>query len=118
MSKINFISTDKTSCSINLYLISTANSLNPLYGHLLRRILYRTYLFGCDFSMCLNHCFKSRNVSEIMKRDEISITGSTTLEDVVAIMIEKGLKQSTGVGKAGKFLRMTRRDSITIALAH
>jgi len=61
---------------------------------------------------------KSRTVSEIMKRDIISVSESTTLEDAIALMTKIGLKRIPVVDDTGVFRGMIRRDSIMIALEH
>lgn len=56
-------------------------------------------------------------VSEIMQRDIVGVKETTTLEDAVVLMTEKGFKRIPVIDEAGKFLGMIRRDSILIALA-
>lgn len=56
-------------------------------------------------------------VGDIMKRDIVSVSENSPIDEAIRFMIEKGLKRIPVVDAEGKFTGMIRRDSVLIALS-
>lgn len=56
-------------------------------------------------------------VGDIMKRDIVSVSENSPIDDAIRFMIEKGLKRIPVVDAEGRFTGMIRRDSVLIALS-
>lgn len=60
---------------------------------------------------------ETKKVGDIMKRDVVSVTEDTPIDEAIRLMTEGGFKRIPVVDSEGRFEGMIRRDSVLIALS-